>query len=239
MDVFAALIPGAMLLSGIGVSLLTETGSSLGLVPKALISGPLGVTELVLFTTFSFVAGMIIQSVGRVVEHKLDELGRCLKIQPGSFPDIIPFRRMSMKHEIEALNDERSSLEDEFWKICQNEFDFPDEGIYGDNAKQLWRFIHANLAASPYSLTIRFRALNNMCRGLWTVFGFLSIYYTSVVIIPYLFNFPSGGRTLLTIYAATSFIFMISFAHIRRMFKRLYFNYLVLEYKSVKSEQRA
>jgi hypothetical protein len=236
MDVFANMIPGITFHTGIGISLLTDSGAALLPIPMALIADSLGVVELILFAINSFIIGIVIQALGGAAEH---EFSKVVERGESQGDGIVSnsLRRVSMRRELEALSEEPSTLfEEAFWQNCRKRFSISDESLAGENARQLWRLIFAYLSASPYSLTVRYRALNSMCRGLWVAFGILFFYFLGMVVIVELTEVPDQGINTLTGCAVISGGLMVAFGNVKNEFKRMFLNNLMWEFYLAQTE---
>lgn len=235
---FSGLIPGIILCVGIGISLVTEVGRSVVPGSLSIVTDLVNVVSIALLVIISLPIGIMIESFGRKLEHILDPEANRKDISIGGRGISNPFARISMRREIENLIENRSThFEEEFGRLCEEEFDSYDGAIEGSDAKQLWRFIRSYLLASPYSLGIRYYALNRMFRGLWSCFVILFFYYLLIIILVLLVGDSVKSINLLLAFAGTSGIFVFLFGNLKNAYKRRWFDTLILEYYLAKTEQ--
>jgi hypothetical protein len=240
MEVFGDVIPGVILLAGVWVLLSTSLGPTLD--PVTPVTDSLGVVELGLLGVVSFVVGMVLQGFGQKTEHLLDRLARGTDNRlVSSVTRCLAVTRISMTCEIEALSKEPSTVfQEAFWRTCRDEFEFLDEPLGKEDADHLWRVVQASVAASPYSLASRYRALNNMCRGLWAGFGalfLLFLLYLGVIGFARVSSTPVGRSDVFLTYTVVAGVFTLAFGHLKNMFKRLWVNNLLFEYYLSRIEQ--
>ncbi len=180
----------------------------------------------------------MIEFFGRKLEHALDPEAKREAIRLRGKEISNPFARISMRREIEDLGEDRSThFEEEFWRLCEAEFDSYNGSIEGEDAKQLWRYVRSYLIASSYSLGIRYYALNRMFRGLWSCFMILLVYYLLLIGLARLVYDPMGGVGVLAGYTVTSGVLVLVFGNLKNSYKQRWFDTLILEYYLAKTER--
>lgn len=243
MEVFANIIPGVVILTGVVAgAVLSVPGSG------DLLVFDIGVEEFALVAVLSLVVGMFLDFAGVGIEGLIDAVLKRLKPRPhpaeenGDRSDtklvkLLESKSMSGRFE-ELSTKPHTPFENEFWAICRHRFPFASEIGRGDTANQVgdsnvdfkrfWRTIHAHQEPSRYSLSVRYRALGAMCRGLWTGFVLLFFYYYALYVLP--FRDAGGGGSLLLIGVLVSGVFTVVFWGAKDRFKTLWFEFLIVEF---------
>lgn len=216
-DVFANIIPGVVLITG-------------GVLPFLSLSGgfealSLNVAEIALIGVFAMVTGLALQAPAYVIEEFLKKTAKS-KRKSVILNRILP---ISFAHEFNRLKNSECStpLEENFWNYCENEFELPSE--FGDKREwaQLRKLLLTYLESSPYTQTVRWRAMNSMGRGLLVGLGILSLYYLWLAIRETIVPVAPG---MLMIGAGFSGFFAIVIFALKNWFKQQWFEYTVLEF---------
>ncbi len=213
MDVFADVIPGTVVLLGLLLAAMQA-----GVVfPAPDLAG------LALGAVFSFVIGMFLQTVAPAVTFAVERAERV----PG-VPRLGP---LDMKKELKAYHDAetKTRMQERFWKLCLERFGFPEQGSPVTEYEDLWRALLAYLESTPYSQTVRMRALAAMTRGLWAGFALLAVVYLSVPTLSALMSVdlvhPALGYE-----AVAAAVLAAVFWTLNVVFKRLWLKYMMIEF---------
>ncbi|WP_372909731.1 hypothetical protein [Salinigranum sp.] len=216
------MIPETVVLSGLLLPVVQSGQAS----PEGDLAG------ITLGLVLSFVIGRLLQTVAPAVTFVVEWVERV----PG-VPRLGP---VSMKRELERLHaaDDRIRLEEGFWNRCTERFGFPDRWSTEDEYEDLWRSLLTYLEATPYSQTVRMRALSAMTRGLWTGFGTLAVVYLGVALLPFS---ALGALThpALRYEAAAAGALALAFWVSNREFKRLWLRYVIVDFYLYQTAPRA
>jgi hypothetical protein len=216
MDVFTRIVPGVVLISGLLVTLEAER---LGV-------SVLTLADLTLIGVLAFVVGMVLQPLGRFVEYRL-------------FPTFEFSARLESLAAGGTDDHPATHFETEFWLWCVRRFDVPAE-MSRRESRQLYALLLAHLPTTPYSRTHRMQAIYRICRGLWTGFGLLAIYYLWTALLSFSvspFARSIFGSTVfernpsLSVFATLgSVALFLAFYRLTNQFKRHQLEYIILEF---------
>jgi hypothetical protein len=215
-DVFANIVPGIVLIIGLGLPFLPG--------PGGMDTLPLDLIELALIGVLAMVAGLALQGPA----YFLEEAPKLLVKRNGTSATRVleRIRPISFQREFERLEEPSTPFEEQFWAFCASRFDLGNDfGNREHHWAQLWKLLLTHLESSPYTQTVRWRSMYSMARGLWVGFGVLLIYY--LLLITYR---PDPPIRMLTYVIIASGSLAVVFFAFKNWFKRLWFEFMILEF---------
>jgi hypothetical protein len=212
-DIFANIIPGVVLLSGVFVPIRVES----------LVAIQLNAASVLLFVVFAFVVGQAMQYIGSRLDadHGFGQHVACLRAGFENPPIGV------------------TEFDEVFWGVCKRRFRLTDDF---DDYSRLFKCLLAELERTGRTRAIRMQALYLFSRGIWVASWMLFVLYVLLGAVVFvrpdlpsdasvaLFVANFRGPVFLAFGLLSSFTFGLVFHYQRQEFEKDWITYVIIEF---------